>query len=115
MTREEVVKLVDTYIAALKSGDYASVPFSPSVSFLGPLMDAPLQGKEAVLAHLHGVSERIKDVRINQYIIDGTDVCIIIDFETKTGAVLPIADYIRIEAGHIVHIRPYFDPRPLLA
>ena len=115
MTRDEVVKLVDTYIAALKSGDYSSVPFSPSVSFLGPLHDAPLQGKEAVVAFLSEVSKGIQDIRINQYIIDGTDVCIIIDFETKTGAVLPVADYIRIEAGEIVHIRPFFDPRPLLA
>ena len=115
MTRDEVVKLLDTYIAALKSGDYSSVPFSPSVSFLGPLHDAPLQGKEAVVAFLSEVSKGIQDIRINQYIIDGTDVCIIIDFETKTGAVLPVADYIRIEAGEIVHIRPFFDPRPLLA
>ena len=29
MTREDVVALVDTYIAALKSGDYSSVPFAP--------------------------------------------------------------------------------------
>ena len=115
MTREETVALVNTYIAALKSGDYSSVPFAPKVSFLGPLHDAPLQGKDAVVTFLREVSEGIKDVRINQYVIDDTDVCIIIDFETNAGAVLPIADYIRIEAGHIVHIRPFFDPRPLLA
>jgi hypothetical protein len=114
MTREEAVELVDTYIQALKSGDYSSVRFSPSVSFLGPLHDEPLQGKEAVVTFLSEVSSGIKDVRINQYVIDGSDVCIIIDFETNGGAVLPIADYIKMEAGQIVHIRPFFDPRPLL-
>lgn len=49
MTRKDMVELVDAYIQALKSGDYSSVRFSPAVSFLGPLHDEPLQGKEAVV------------------------------------------------------------------
>ena len=84
------------------------------MSFLGPLHDEPLQGKEAVVTFLREVSSGIKDVRIKQYIIDGSDVCIIIDFETNGGVVLAIADYIKIEAEQIIHIRPFFDPRSLL-
>ena len=45
MTREEAVELVNVYIRALKSGDYSSVKFSSSVSFLGPLHDEPLTGR----------------------------------------------------------------------
>ena len=77
MTREEAVELVATYIQALKSGDYSSVSFSPSVSFLGPLHDEPLQGKEAVVTFLSEVSSGIKDVRINQYVIDGSDLLVL--------------------------------------
>ncbi len=114
MTREEAVELVNVYIQALKSGDYSSVKFSSSVSFLGPLHDEPLKGKEAVVTFLSEVSGGMEDVRMNKYVIDGSDVCILIDFETKDGTVLPVVDYIKIEAGQIVHIRPFFDPRPLL-
>ena len=114
MTREETVELVNVYMQGLKSGDYSSVKFSSSVSFLGPLHDEPLKGKEAVVAFLTEVSGGMADVRMNKYVIDGSDVCILIDFETKDGTVLPCVDYIKMEADQIVHIRPFFDPRPLL-
>jgi len=59
MERLEVVKLINDYIAALSSGDYSSLKFSASVSFLGSLMDSPNEGKSNVIEFLVGVSESV--------------------------------------------------------
>jgi hypothetical protein len=114
MERSDVVKLVDNYMEALRSGDYTSVQFSPNVSFQGPFMDSPIEGKPKVIETLVGISESVKDVQVLQHIIDGSNACVLIQFETVTGVVVPILDYIQIDEDGISYIRPFFDPRPLI-
>lgn len=114
MERSEVVELVDDYINALRVGDYSSVRFSPNVRFLGPLMDSPIEGKPNVVEFLVRVSEGVKDVRVRQHIIDGSTACILIQYETVRGDVLPILDYMQIDEDGISYIQPFFDPRPLI-
>lgn len=114
MNRDEIVKLIEGYMKALSYGDYSSVKFSPDVSFLGPLMDSPIEGKSDVIEFLKGVSEDVEDVRIQEFIIEGSNACVIIQFETIKGDVLPILDYIEINEEGISYIQPFFDPRPLI-
>ena len=114
MERAEVVKLINDYIAALSSGDYSSVRFSKNLSFLGPLMDSPIEGKSNVVEFLVGVSEGVKDVSIQKHIIEGSTACVLIQYETVGGDVLPILDYIQFDEKGISYIQPFFDPRPLV-
>ncbi len=114
MDRDDIVKLVDFYMTALISGDYTSVKFSQNLRFLGPLMDSPVEGISDVIELLIGVSEGVKDVRVQKYIIEDSTVCVLIQFETTKGDVLPILDYIEIDKEGISYIQPFFDPRPLI-
>jgi hypothetical protein len=114
MDREEIIRLIEDYMAALRSGDYSSVRFSQSVNFLGPLMDSPIEGKSKVVEFLIGVSEGVKDVRVQKHIVDGSTACVLIKYETTNGDVLPILDYFQFDEEGISHIQPFFDPRPLI-
>ena len=114
MDRSEIIIIIDDYIKALRSGDYSSVQFSSNVRFIGPLMETPIEGKPKVVEFLVSVSEGVKDVIVQQHIIDGSTACVLIQYETIGGDVLPILDYIQIDEDGISYIQPFFDPRPLI-
>jgi len=114
MDREEIKKLIEDYMTALRSGDYSSVRFSQSVTFLGPLMDSPIEGKSHVIDFLVDVSEGVKDVKVQKHIIDGSTACVLITYEKINGDVLPILDYFQFDEEGISYIQPFFDPRPLI-
>jgi len=114
MTREQVITIVNQYIDAVKTRQFERLPFSDTITFQGPLHRKPLEGREAVEKFLHRITPVIEDIQITRYVVDGNDVFITLDYVTRFGDVVKIADYVRIEQGEIVHIRPYFDPKPLL-
>jgi len=114
MERSKIAKLINDYMDALRDGDYSLVRFSPNVRFLGPLMNSPIEGKSKVVEFLADVSKGVKDIRVRQHIIEGETVCVLIEFETVKGTVLPILDYIQIGEDGISYIQPFFDPRPLI-
>jgi hypothetical protein len=114
MDRAKVIRLVDDYMEALKTGDYSAVKLSSDVSVIVPLVDSPINGKASVLEFLLEVSDEVEDVRVQQYVIDGSTACVLIEYETVKGDVLPILDYLQFDGEGISHIQPFFDPRPLI-
>lgn len=110
--RDSIAKLLDAYIDGYKTGDFGKVRFTADVTFEGPLTNEKILGKPAVqkfLSHVHA-----KDVRVKRQIIDGQFACVLADFETTEGRVVPFCEFFRIREGQIAEIRPYFDPRPLV-
>jgi len=110
--RDSIAKLLETYIDAYKTGDFGKAGFAADVTFEGPLTNGRIAGKPAVQKFLSTV--RAKDVRVKRQIIDGQFACVLADFETTEGIVVPFCEFFRIRNGLIVEIRPYFDPRPLV-
>ena len=109
--RQATAKLLDAYIDGYKTGDWKMVRFAADVTFEGPLK-GPIRGESAVRTFL--LSVHAKDVRVKRQIIDGRFACVLADFETREGTVLPFCECFRIADGKIADIRPYFDPRPLI-
>ena len=114
MTRDNIFRTVDLYMAALISGDFSGVTFSSKVRFMGPLMDSPVEGIAEVVELLVDVSKGVEDIRIQKRVIEDTTACVLVEFQTTKGEVLPILDYIEIDEEGISYIRPFFDPRPLI-
>jgi hypothetical protein len=109
--RQATAKLLDAYIDGYKTGDWGKVRFAVDITFEGPLK-GPIRGESAVRTFLLNV--RAKDVRVKRQIIDGQFACVLADFETREGIVVPFCEFFRIADGEIAEIRPYFDPRPLI-
>jgi hypothetical protein len=110
--RQATAKLLEAYVEGYKTGNYSTVRFNPDVTFEGPLTKGVIRGESAVRTFLLNV--RAKDVRVKRQIIDGQFACVLADFETPEGKVVPFCEFFRIVDGKIADIRPYFDPRPLI-
>jgi hypothetical protein len=104
--------LLEAYIDGYKSGDYGKVRFAADVTFEGPLTNGKILGKPAVQKFLSSV--HAKDVRVKRQIIDGQFACVLADFETTEGTVVPFCEFFRVRGSEIAEIRPYFDPRPFM-
>src|SRR5262249_38330436 len=85
--RDSIAKLLEAYIDGYKSGDYGRVRFAADVTFEGPLTNGKILGKPAVQKFLSDV--HAKDVRVKRQIIDGQFACVLGDFETMEGTVVP--------------------------
>jgi Domain of unknown function (DUF4904) len=109
--RDSIARLLDAYTNGYKTGDWGQVRFAADVTFEGPLK-GPIRGESPVRTFLSAV--RAKDVRVKRQIIDGQFACVLADFETIEGIVVPFCEYFRIRDGEIAEIRPYFDPRPFI-
>jgi Domain of unknown function (DUF4904) len=110
--RDSIAKLLEAYIDGYKSGDYGKVRFAADVTFEGPLTNGKIVGKPAVQRFLSNA--HAKDVRVKRQIIDGQFACVLADFESTEGIVVPFCEFFRIRNGEISEIRPYFDPRPFV-
>ena len=110
--RDSIAKLLEAYIGRYKSGDYGQVRFAADVTFESPLTNGKILGKRAVQKFLSEV--HAKDVRVKRHIIDGQFACVLADFETMEGTVVPFYEFFRVKGSEIAEIRPYFDPRPFI-
>ncbi len=113
MAPNEAARTVDRYLAGLGRKDLSAVPFAADVRFESPL-SPPIAGATAVRAFLEGLFPAIKDVRVVQHISQGEYVATRFDLDTTFG-VIPVLDRFRVVAGELKEIRPFYDPRPLLA
>jgi hypothetical protein len=105
------VKIVESYIYALRDKDLSKMPFASDVVFEEPLTPV-LLGAKAVLEYLPNVLPLIKDARIKRHITEGEYVATLWEVETPMG-VIPIFECFRVVNGEIKEISAYFDPRPI--
>ena len=110
--RDEVVGAVETYLNGLGSKDVSGAPFHPDVTFEGPL-GPPINGAGPLREFLTGMFPAILGVRIVRHIVDGEWCATVFDFDTIFG-VIRVMDRFQVIDGHIVSVRPYYDPRPII-
>jgi glyoxylase I family protein len=108
------LQAVEAYVRALGVRDLAGVRLASDVTFESPLTQGQLNGREAVLQFLQGVLPAVHGTRIARSFVSGDEVACRFDLETTAG-VIPVFDYFRVKGGEIREIRPFFDPRPLVA
>jgi catechol 2,3-dioxygenase-like lactoylglutathione lyase family enzyme len=113
MAPNDAVSAVDAYLAGLSRKDLSAVPFAPDVTFESPLSPA-ITGAASVRALLEGMFPAIKGVRVLQHITQGEHVATRFDLDTTFG-VIPVFDNFHVVGGQLKGIRPFYDPRPLLA
>lgn len=105
------VKIVESYIYALRDKDLSKVPFASDVIFEEPLTPT-LTGAKAVLEYLPNVLPIVRDVRIKRHITEGEFVATLWEVDTPMG-VIPLFECFRVVNGQIKEISAYFDPRPI--
>jgi glyoxylase I family protein len=113
MAPNDAVAVVDAYLAGLGRKDLSGVPFAPDVTFESPL-SPPVKGAGPVRALLEGLFPAIKAVRVAQHICAGEYVATRFDLDSTFG-VIPVLDRFRVVDGQLKEMRPFYDPRPLLA
>jgi glyoxylase I family protein len=102
-----------SYFEGLRTRDLETIAFADDVSFDSPLVSG-LKGAGAVRAFLRDVLPAIRDVRVQSVLTSHDSVAVRFDLHTAAG-VVPAVDWFRIAHGRIAEMRPFFDPRPLLA
>ncbi len=110
MTREDKIKVVESYIRGLGSRDFTDVPFAESVSYESPLTPK-LVGREAI-EFLEGIFPIIRGAEIKQHIVEGEFVATVFHLRTSDG-VTAVFDKFRVVDGQLKEINPYYDPSVL--
>ena len=113
MAPNEAVRTVRAYLEGLARKDLSNVPFAADVTFESPL-SAATSGASRVRALLEGLFPAINGVRVLQHIAHGEYVATRFDLDTTFG-VIPVLDRFHVVGGELKAIRPFYDPRPLVA
>jgi glyoxylase I family protein len=113
MAPNDAVTVVDAYLGGLARRDLSDVPFAPDVTFESPL-SPPITGAARVRELLEGLFPAINGVHVRRHIAQGDRVATRFDLDTTFG-VVPVLDNFHVVGGQLKEIRPFYDPRPLLA
>lgn len=104
-SREEAIRILDSYFKALISHDVSEVPLAPDVVFRRPNGEV-YNGIEKVKDFLSSLNWT--SLRIEGHIIDGDQCASLFDYE-RPGASIKGFDYFLLENGKIKEIRPYLN------
>ena len=108
MSRSENIAVVESYLNGLASKDLSSVPFSPDITFEGPLMPK-LAGREKIVGFLTSILPFINGIEIKQHIVDGDYVATVFDMETANG-VDHVVDLCLVVGGLLTEVRAFYYP-----
>ena len=115
MNKEELIQVGDTYLEALRTGNYESVPFSSEILFESPVAGV-FNGIEETLGFLKPVSEGVLGIEKGDYFVADNKFFLTFKMKVVTPdggeTELLVADYIVMEDGKIAHIRPHFFANP---
>lgn len=106
------IKIVESYLDALRTKDLSKAPVDQNVVFADPLTPTST-GRHAWSEFVSSVLPGINDVRVKQHIADGDHVATLWEADTAWG-LIPILEYFRISDGLIHEARAFFDPRPIV-
>ena len=108
---EENIKIVESYLNALKQKDLSLAPLDDEMIFADPVSG---KGAESFRAFLSGFLPAIKDVKVIRHVCQNDFVATSWEADTVFG-IIEIGEFFRIENGKIIEAIGYFDPRPILS
>lgn len=100
-----------TYFEAWRNRDFARLRtvLAADVDFVGPL--ASVQGADACLKGLEGMSRIMTGLDVRKIFTDGDDVLTWFDLSTSIADPVPVANWMHVTDGKIDQIRVAFDAR----
>ena len=101
------------FLNAMKNKDLSQAPLAENVSYEGPLSGEPIRGRDHVSRFLGVYLPVINDVRLVRQIAEGDYVATVWQAETSFGPISLVYVF-RMEAGKIVEIQAFYDPRGFL-
>jgi len=109
--REEVIRVVEAYIEAVRNNEPDELPLHPDVVFGSPLNT--MKGVAAFRKGLTDFYRILKSVEVIRLTADDETCAAVLNLDTIFG-LIPFLEYFHIVDGQIVAIRAYYDPRPVL-
>jgi hypothetical protein len=109
--RDHVIRIVETYIDAVRRNDPDALPLHPDVVF-----ESPLGRYEGIAAFRKGLADFVpilKNIEIVRLTADDDTCAAALKIDTVFG-MIPFLEYFHVADGQIVSIRAYYDPRPIL-
>lgn len=110
--KQDVQSVVDAYFDGLQTNDFSNVPLAEDVILENPetrTRGEPYRGRQEVLDFLNTAAPNMPRVDVDRHVIDGNEVCTILEFESSEGVVVPTVDLFEIEDGVITRIQIYLD------
>jgi len=109
--RDDVIRVVETYIDAVRRNDADALPLHPDVVFESPL--GRYQGIAAFRKGLVDFFRILKSIEVVRLTADDDTCAAVLNIDTTFG-LIPFLEYFHVTDGKIVSIRGYYDPRPIL-
>ena len=118
--KAQLITAATAYFEGLARKDFASVPWANTIVFRGPLApggaEAPLMGRDAVLAFFSALGPNLGAVRIVGHFLNEDLTAIVTKAEVgilQPACVLRVADLFEVDAdGRITAQENHYDPRP---
>jgi limonene-1,2-epoxide hydrolase len=107
------VAAASAFLNAMKNKDLSQAPLAESVYYEGPLSGEPIRGRDHVSRFLGVYLPVINDVRLGRHIAEGDYVATVWQADTTFGPISLVYVF-RVEAGKIVEIQAFYDPRGFL-
>jgi hypothetical protein len=109
--RQDVIRVVESYIDAVRRNDADALPLHPDVVFESPLNR--MQGIPAFKKGLADFVPILNGIEVLRLVADDESCAAVLNLDTKFG-VIPFLELINVVDRQIVSIRAYYDPRPVL-
>ena len=110
--KEENIKVVESYLNALRNKDLTHAPLADDVRFDNPI-SGEHTGSENLKAFLDGFLLAINDIKIVQHVCEGENVVTLWEANTVFG-IISILEKFRVQDKKICETHSFFDPRPIL-
>jgi hypothetical protein len=108
--RDDVVRVVESYLHALEAGNLSDVPLHPDVEWQGPLGHS-IKGATMLRATLAVLSSVVTRVTIVRHIVEHEWCATLFKLKTTQGEV-SIFDSFQVVDGEIRSIRVFLDRYP---
>jgi SnoaL-like domain len=109
--REEVIRIVESYIDGVRNNNIDAVPLHSDVVFEGPIRS--IRGIANFRKGMEEFFSILKSIEVVRLVADDETCVAVLKVDTIFGLV-PFCEFLQIAEGRIVFVRAYFDPRPVL-
>jgi hypothetical protein len=109
--RDEVIRIVEAYIDAVRKNEMDAVPLHSDVVF-----ESPVRSIRGIANFRKGIEDFVpilKSIEVVHLTADDDTCAAALKVDTVFG-LIPFVEFLQIVDGQIVSVRAYYDPRPIL-
>ena len=111
MSREEMVRIVESFFDKVVKNEVDTLPLDADVVFDSPLISEQ-RGRDAAVRYMTAVAAAVRGIRVRQHIVEGNNIATLFEEDTDNGPLEVFAKF-HVESGLITDMRVYYDPRHL--